>query len=138
MPSRITEDKEQTTNGAEINSLVGQMYAKGPNKTFAGSLCQVIKALLQSGEPSLDLLANCVGLKPRTLPRELANEGTKFRQVLDQARLEYAAALIKSDDLRTHGIAQLVGYTDGPHFARAFRRWTGMSPGEYRRQQQRN
>lgn len=119
--------QKQFTKERETQSLPDHLYATGPDESFPGSLCQFAKALLETTQPSLDLMAECVGFTPRTLQRELAKEGPSFRRVVDQARFESAAALLARNNLKTHEIARRVGYTDGPHFARAFRRWTALS-----------
>jgi len=69
---------------------------------------------------------------PRTLQRRLAAAGTSFAQVQDDARHEAALALI--DDAR-HSITDitfLLGFAEPSSFTRAFKRWTGVSPSEYR------
>jgi len=52
--------------------------------------------------------------------------------VLDDLRFELAAELIRDRDYPLMAIAHDLGYRDQAHFTRAFRRWTGMSPSEYR------
>ena len=87
---------------------------------------------LTAGEPTLDALARRLGTSPRTLHRRLAREGTSFAALLDEARHARALALL-ADPRRTVGaIAFALGYRDATTFARAFRRWTGETPSEWR------
>ncbi|QSQ23262.1 helix-turn-helix transcriptional regulator [Pyxidicoccus parkwayensis] len=69
----------------------------------------------------------------RGLRRRLQAEGRTFREVVEALRLEKARHLLAEDSLNVAGIAQRVGYSDARALRRAFQRWTGMSPGRYRR-----
>jgi AraC-like DNA-binding protein len=71
-------------------------------------------------------------MSQRTLQRRLGEEGSSFSAVLDDLRFELAAELIRDRDYPLMAIAHDLGYRDQAHFTRAFRRWTGMSPSEYR------
>jgi AraC-like DNA-binding protein len=70
----------------------------------------------------------------RTLQRRLRAEGLTFKTVVDQARSQLAAHLMREKDLPLVDIAQELSYTDQAHFTHAFRRWAGVSPGQYRSQ----
>lgn len=68
----------------------------------------------------------------RTLQRRLAEHGESFERLLANVTLRHATALLRSPRSITE-IAFALGYSDAAHFARAFARWTGMSPGAWRR-----
>nr|WP_256433565.1 helix-turn-helix transcriptional regulator [Myxococcus sp. CA040A] len=74
-----------------------------------------------------------MGMSPRGLQRRLKAEGRTFREVTEDIRLEKARRLLADDSLNVAGIAERVGYSDARALRRAFQRWTGMSPGRYRR-----
>ncbi|MFA9470941.1 MAG: helix-turn-helix domain-containing protein, partial [Deltaproteobacteria bacterium] len=61
-----------------------------------------------------------------------------YRAVVDGARLDLATRMLAQTDATAAEIGNVVGYSDASHFARAFRRFTGMSPGEYRLSQERH
>lgn len=82
---------------------------------------------------SLEEIAAKVGLSPRTLKRKLAEQGTAFSELLEQQQRERALMLLRSPDLTLEDVADRVGYSDVANFTRAFRRWTGLTPGAYRR-----
>ncbi len=87
-----------------------------------------------SGLPAAPQAARALALSPRTLHRRLEEEGTSFRTLLDQFRREKAVELLASG---RHGIADvafLLGYSELSAFYRAFRRWTGQAPAEFRKQ----
>jgi AraC-like DNA-binding protein len=88
---------------------------------------------LEQGEPSLSRVAARLGMSPRVLQRRLQSEGQTFREVTEALRLERTRRLLAEDSLSVAGIAQRVGYSDARALRRAFQRWTGMSPGRYRR-----
>ena len=102
-------------------------------ETLAGSLRQAFASLLPATQPSLEVAAELAGLSPRTFRRRLAEEGTSWRKVLDEARLEACNRLLRDPELTLDEIAGQLGYSDPAHLTRAFRRWTGEAPSSYRR-----
>jgi AraC-like DNA-binding protein len=87
---------------------------------------------LPFGEPSAEKIAQSLHLSARSLQRKLAELETSYREVLDQTRRDLALAYLKS---RSHSLTEvtfLLGFSDTRSFSRAFRRWTGMAPSEYR------
>ncbi|PSF04681.1 AraC family transcriptional regulator [Marinobacter fuscus] len=88
--------------------------------------------LLVEGSLSLETLAAKLGLSPWTLQRQLADEGSGFRQLLDDTRKQLAVEYLRETDSSLSEIAWLLGFSNPPAFHKAFRRWQGMSPGEYR------
>jgi AraC-like DNA-binding protein len=90
-------------------------------------------ASLSDGRPDLAQIASVVGMSARTLQRRLAEEGTSLQGELDVIRRGMALAALRSDDAPVQDIAFLLGYTETSTFHRAFRRWTGTTPDQYRR-----
>lgn len=76
--------------------------------------------------------ARRLSMSPRTLKRRLAEQGTTFSELIDRARRQKALALLSDRRLTLDAIAEQLGYSDTANFTRAFRRWTGMPPGEAR------
>ena len=89
---------------------------------------------LAHGHATLQHAAEALGTTARTLQRRLAAEGVSFQQALDAARRERAEDLLREGSASLSQIAFLLGYTEQSTFQNAFRRWTGVSPGEFRRQ----
>ncbi len=85
------------------------------------------------GARSLEDVAAEMHLSPRTLKRKLAAQGVTYTDVLDEQRREAALLLLSAPDLSLDVVAERLGYSDVANFSRAFRRWTGASPGAYRR-----
>jgi AraC-like DNA-binding protein len=72
-------------------------------------------------------------MSARTLHRRLTQEGTSFQQLKDGFRAGLARHYLSRQELSIDAIATLMGFQDNSAFYRSFRKWTGMSPGEYRR-----
>ncbi|WP_428355164.1 helix-turn-helix domain-containing protein [Methyloprofundus sp.] len=104
-----------------------------PAVDFIGSLKQALQAHLIEGTPKIELAAEMTGTSVRTLQRELAKTKLSYIKLLAQARFDTASRLLQDNNLRVDEIAFRLGYQDASHFARAFRRSSGMSPTEYRK-----
>ncbi|WP_372966174.1 AraC family transcriptional regulator [Marinobacter sp.] len=83
---------------------------------------------------TLDEVAKTLAMSPRSLRRKLDQEGTSFRALVEEERSQAATQILSGSDMKLDELAIHLGYTDTASFTRAFRRWTGMSPGEYRKQ----
>ena len=103
--------------------------------TVAHLTSKVRSALRRRNHParSLEETAEVLHVSTRTLKRKLASEGTAFSKLLEEARRERALLLLQSPTLSIEHIAERVGYSDVANFTRAFRRWTGQTPGQMRR-----
>ncbi|WP_394237162.1 AraC family transcriptional regulator [Pseudomonas anguilliseptica] len=82
----------------------------------------------------LQQIAARLALSPRTLQRRLREAGLSFNQLVDETRQQLVLHYLRDPTLELAEIAFLVGFSEPGSLARAFRRWTGQSPGEYRRQ----
>lgn len=78
-------------------------------------------------------LARAIGLSERTLNRRLREEGTTFRDVLEEVRRELAMSWLADARHAVYEVAFLLGYREPSTFYRSFRRWTGASPKAWRR-----
>lgn len=97
---------------------------------------QVRNALIHSGLGSnMERVASYLNMSSRTMHRQLAEEGTQWRAVRDDVRLGMAEALLSAGYIQLDEIAERLGYSDLSNFSHAFRRWKGMAPAQYRRQQ---
>jgi AraC-like DNA-binding protein len=82
--------------------------------------------------PTLALLAAEQALSPRTLMRRLKQEGTCFQDLLDEVRYERARWHLLHTDAPVEVIAERIGLADTSNFGRSFRRWSGMTPSQFR------
>lgn len=81
---------------------------------------------------TVDEVARALHVSARTLKRKLATEQTTFSDLVDAERQERALQLLKLPDLALEEIASRLHYSNAASFARAFRRWTGHAPAQYR------
>ena len=79
-------------------------------------------------------VAERLGLSERTLHRRLASEGQAFQQLNEQIKQRLAERLLSDSHLDISSIAQRLGYAEAASFSRAFSRWTGYPPGQWKRQ----
>jgi AraC-like DNA-binding protein len=103
------------------------------DEDLVGAIAAVVSLALQEGPPRLEWIAAKLGLSPRSLQRKLADGGTTYLELLEHVLCERARSLIGSTRTPLIEIALSLGYSDPAHFSRAFKRWTGVSPSDYRK-----
>jgi AraC-like DNA-binding protein len=94
---------------------------------------EAVATSLREGEPTLQVVAANQNTSVRTLQRRLAEEGVTFRSVVDEVRQELAQGMLADGRLTIAEMAYLLGYSEPSAFHRAYKRWTGKTPEEYRR-----
>jgi AraC-like DNA-binding protein len=106
--------------------------------TFSGlpsNICKTIEALLNSihaDDPARMVdIAKSLDMSARTLRRHLARQHTSFTEILEKWRHDTAIILLKNSNLRVGEVAKRRGYSHPSNFERAFKRWTGHTPGTY-------
>lgn len=109
------------------------MRERGQTSSERGSIRQTIREQLDAGTPTLDSTAHRLAMSPRTLQRRLTADGTTFQAELDSVRSQLAEVYLGNPRLSLGEVAFLLGYADLSAFGRAYRRWTGKSPAEARR-----
>ncbi|MES2714542.1 MAG: AraC family transcriptional regulator [Pseudomonadota bacterium] len=102
----------------------------------AGSVSERIRRLLHrrldAGDLSLEAVGEAMGLAAQTLRRRLREEGHGFQALKDALRRDAAIACLARPELTLPEIAQRLGFSEASTFHRAFKKWTGVAPGEYR------
>ncbi|KAF1067712.1 MAG: putative HTH-type transcriptional regulator [Pseudomonas citronellolis] len=107
-------------------------------RSLGERITQLLGPLLNGREPELEEIAARLKMPTWTLRRKLAEEGTQFRTLLNDTRRDLAMVYIRDTDLAFGEIAYLLGFASAEAFQRAFKRWSGQPPGEYRRLQRFN
>lgn len=100
-------------------------------RTLVGRVRHELRDAWQSGPPSMDAVARQLGMSQRSLHRHLAREGVDYRTILNEARCEAAALLLRSRGLAVKAVARELGFSTSASFYRAFKRWMGCSPSDY-------
>lgn len=86
--------------------------------------------------PGMAEVASDLCMSPRSLRRRLEAEGTSFQEIVESIRKDFAGQLLATTRMSTESVADLLGYGDAANFRHAFKRWTGMSPREFRQMHQ--
>ena len=87
---------------------------------------------LPSGVPGEEAVAAALHLSSRSLQRKLADEGSSYTQLLTETRQGLARSYLADPRSSVSEIAYLLGFSDTSSFTRAFKRWEGVSPSDYR------
>lgn len=95
----------------------------------------VVDGMLQGDEPTLQAVAQQMHRSARTLQRQLADEGLRFTDVLDERRRAAAQRYLAERRATAEEVAFLLGFATPSSFFRAFKRWTGSTPEAWRRGQ---
>ena len=119
---------------AVLDRYAADLLAKVPAATALSDRVRVCLArALGHGQPSLATTARALGMSSRSLSRALQEEGTTFRDLLDRLRHERANTLLLEGKTSIAEVAFLLGFSEVSAFYRAFKRWTGSTPVDYRR-----
>lgn len=94
---------------------------------------RIIESRLSEKSLSVQKLAKVLGKTDRTFRRDLANEGTSYRQIVENVRKETCQILIYDKNISLADVAYRLGYSDQSAFSRAFVEWFGNPPGQYRK-----
>ncbi len=111
---------EQAARGAGAPDFMQQIY-------------RGLRRLMLENRHSGDDLAQMLSMHRRTLNRRLKAEGTTFQRVLDEVRFDIARDLLSNSNAHLDDIAATLGYAAVTPFMRTFRRWSGTTPGQWRR-----
>lgn len=91
-----------------------------------------LAGLLECGPRDLESIARRLDMSPRTLQRRLAEEGSTFQDALDAVRRDTCLSQLETSNLPVTELVYLAGFAEPSTFYRAFKRWTGQTPAEYR------
>lgn len=117
-----------------LERLAARLLADLPGTTtLAGALRELCIRNGFEHELTLETSAHRLCLSPRTLQRRLREEGTSHHEVIDDARRYLASRMLSQSGLCIAEVAFALGFSEPGALHRAFKRWTGMTPSEYRR-----
>ncbi len=118
----LVQRVEEETKGIEQKS-----------SKVANDVESLIEDALPSGIPSIFQVAEQMGLSNRTLTRRLAENGVAFRDLIKKTQERISKDLLKNSQMSVAEIAFQTGFSEQSAFNRAFRRWTGLAPLEFRK-----
>ena len=134
-PSRLLDEPIATADPVSVQLAIERCELEMSRQAAAsGTRGQVLPRLVcRDGRyPEVADVASMLHISERTLKRRLHDEGTSFQALLDQVRQRDAEQLLRNPALAIKQVAEAMGYTDPANFARAFSKWTGMSPRAWR------
>jgi AraC-like DNA-binding protein len=118
---------------ARLSDAVAARYlARIERHNMAARVRTVLTQALQHGEPTQEEVAESLNVSARTLQRKLGGSGTTFRKILDEIRRAQALAHFSTTEMSVSEVTHLLGFSCSSSFTRAFKRWTGLSPSEWR------
>ncbi|KUF11100.1 AraC family transcriptional regulator [Pseudoponticoccus marisrubri] len=100
--------------------------------TLRAALAQRLPEALSTGIPPAASLAREMGLSERTFFRRLSEEGTSYRDVVREVQMQLARELLEGATCSIAEVAFLTGFAEQSTFGRAFKRWVGQAPAQYR------
>lgn len=100
--------------------------------SFPEQVRSVLRAALLTDRSDADHIASMFSIHRRTLNRRLNEDGISFKDLVEEQRYEIARQSLLNTDLQVGDVAALLGYADASAFTRAFRRWSGAGPAEWR------
>ncbi|MBY8975979.1 AraC family transcriptional regulator [Rhodobacteraceae bacterium NNCM2] len=113
--------------------------AKSRSAIYSADLATIVaeqvRIQLLSGEISIERTAHALDMSVRSVQRELNQCGVRYRDIAGEVRLVRGAGLLRDTGLSVTQISAELGYSAPAHFARAFRKQTGLSPVDYRKSQ---
>jgi AraC-like DNA-binding protein len=115
--------------GEILQSLAEPAPAK---RCFRREVEDAIEPMLATGEATIDRVARELGMSRQTLYRRLKAEGVTFEEILDAKRRSLAIRYLGIHRVSVKAAAYKLGFSDPAAFSRAFKRWTGVSPSEFR------
>lgn len=118
---------------ARVNDRVVTQYLAQFDK---GSTAMRVRAKLidqlSAGNVTQKEVADSLHMSLRTLQRKLSEEKTSYKELLDETRRELANQYLRQACLSVSEVTYLLGFSEPSNFARAFKRWTGRTPSEFR------
>ena len=133
MPASILDRPMPRQGGHGGDVVCADWSSTAPASDVGGALQQVIMSMLPDGYPHVRYVADVVGMSARTLQRRLKDEGATFAGAVATTRFAEARRLLREPDRKVIDVALDLGYSDPAHFTRAFGRWAGVTPREFRR-----
>lgn len=122
-----------TSVRAAMETIIGQYLTEVGSGEFRTMVRAQILSQLQSGAVSEDAVSRGLNMSTSTLARRLRGEGLNFRELLQETQKSLALQYLQDARLSISEIGFRLGFEDLSSLSRSFRRWTGLSPREWRR-----
>ena len=134
-PSGALDQPVASANRLLFRLLGGYLdRVKGASRTtIVERVEDYVRGSLPSGNCSIELCAKKMGTSVRTLQANLSEHGLRFSDILERQRIDLARIHLEHGNVTLDEVAALLGYSEQSSFGRAFKRWTGSTPQQYRK-----
>jgi AraC-like DNA-binding protein len=133
-PSRLTDPIRKTELRGDARQET-RSVPPSPARDLIGSLREMIRPSLQRAYPDIGHAAALAGVSVSTLQRRLRESGITYSELVETERLRFSIELLARGDIKISDVASELGYTEPANFIRAFRKWTGLTPSQFRTHQ---
>lgn len=120
------------TLAKESDNICEQYLAQMDQPDLITQISQYIVKNLHKGDPSIQEVSQALNYSARSLQRKLTSQNTSFKEVIENLKLRLAIQYISQSNLPISEISFRLGFSHTSNFSRAFKRWTGKGPTEYR------
>lgn len=117
---------------ADAKRRIEQLEQVGARGVVSGRVLHVLGSKLKGEVPPLSAIASELAMSERSIQRSLRDESTSYRELVDEVRKELALQHLKNPSTTATDVAFLLGFSEPSAFTRAFRRWTGAAPTQFR------
>lgn len=135
-PKRLMTEKVVTSDYALLQVLVSHAEKKLEELNTGKKFYEVVKKsvinLIKPEFPTIEQVASHLNMSVRTFQRKLKEEGFSFKELIDDLRQDFAKSYLRNPNLSISEVAFLLSYADSGSFIRSFKRWTGITPKNYR------
>lgn len=128
-PVLLSNDEILETLERVAQKLQERLYAYGP---WSEKVTRIIINIMKREKPEIESIARELAVSPRNLQNRLKEEGATYQKLLDHVRKEQAMYFLENEHSPISEIGFLLGYSEQSVFNRAFKRWVGCTPGQYR------
>ncbi len=132
----LLDEPLQQANEGMLNTLLEhatiQLRELDKYHSVSAKVKNLLRLLLKQQSPSSETIAQELGMSSRTLQRKLDEEGTRYKTLLLELRLELALHYLQHSKLSLEEISHELGYSEPRSFYRSFKNWTGRTAGSYR------
>lgn len=131
LQSMDSDPKMRKLMEEKANTILAKL---APEDDLIESLRRYLIPLLSQVMPTLKEAGEHLNISPRSLQRRLAQGGSSYQAVIDELKSEAAKAYLAKQEYSFLDVALLLGFADQSSFNRAFKRWTGKTPTQFRKE----
>ncbi len=117
-----------------IETLAGTVMESLPlQDSLVDKVKKAILSVMQNGPPDMSSISKCLGIAERTLHRALQERGVQFTEIVRSLRYQLARSYLADSNISLLELSLVLGYADQSVFTRAFKKWSGQSPLQWRK-----